>query len=156
MLGEKEGKGRDGQVSGKFNLFHKLPGSPPDLIPKSYTGRFTKCRFIRHPRLRFRHGLSFLLMSVVAHGLVGESVRAHARRKKKGKERLRENARLYIELIIRDNGLNGEGKEKKRYDDTLPRILSYVERYVEGAEEGLRKKWKKRKDGQMPPPPRDG
>lgn len=78
------------------------------------------------------------------------------RRKKKGKERLRENARLYIELIIRDNGLNGRGKEKKRYDDTLPRILSYVERYVEGAEEGLRKKWKKRKGGQMPPPPRDG
>lgn len=30
MLGEEEGKGRDGQVSGKFNLFHKLAsrGSP--------------------------------------------------------------------------------------------------------------------------------
>lgn len=99
MLGEKEGKGRDGQVSGKFNLFHKLPGSPPDLIPKSYTGRFTKCRFIRHPRLRFRHGLSFLLMSVVAHGLVGESVRAHARRKKK-EERKRKVARK-CEIIYR-------------------------------------------------------
>lgn len=42
------------------------------------------------------------------------------RRKKKGKERLRENARLYIELIIRDNGLNG-GEKRRNGTMTLCR-----------------------------------
>lgn len=47
------------------------------------------------------------------------------RRKKKGKERLRENARLYIELIIRDNGLNGGGGGRKRRNGTMTLCREY-------------------------------